>query len=88
MVLRIEADTSDHTTTLRLIGRLQSEDLVELRRQLERGGTRVVLDLKEVTLVDAASVQFLVACDSDGVELRHGSPYVLAWIARERSRRG
>ncbi len=39
-------------TTIRLIGRVRAEDLVEVARQLEASGPGAVLQLDEVTLVD------------------------------------
>jgi hypothetical protein len=45
-----------------------------------------VLDLDDLTLVDVAVVQFLIACEAEGIELRHCPPYVRAWMDCERSR--
>jgi anti-anti-sigma regulatory factor len=84
MTLKIERDSGAQVTTLRLIGRLRSESLEELRALIKGSGAQVVLDLTEVTLVDVDAVRFLGACESDGVMLLHCSPYVREWIHRER----
>jgi anti-anti-sigma regulatory factor len=84
MTLKIETASDGQTATLRLIGRIESEYLDELRAQVRRHPLRVVLDLDEVTLVDVAGVRFLVACKADGVELLHCSPYIEEWMGRER----
>ena len=54
-----------------------------LRAQVRnfRGG--LVLDLNEVTLVDVAGVHFLIACEVEGIELVHCSPYIREWMDRE-----
>jgi flagellar biogenesis protein FliO len=52
----------------------------------DRGG--VVLDLEEVMLVDMDAVQFLVACETEGIQLLHCLPYIRAWMDREQSRAG
>jgi hypothetical protein len=44
--------------------------------------------LEDVTLVDATALHFLADCESEGVTLHHGSPYILAWIDGEREGNG
>jgi hypothetical protein len=82
--LRIEKDSHDGTTTIRLIGRFQSEHIRELEEQFVECGPRFVLDLTEVTLVDVEVVRFLGACESDGMKITHCSQYIREWIVRER----
>ena len=60
--MRIEKDSHGCKTTIRLIGRFQSEHIGELKKQLQENGTQLVLDLKEVTLVDVDVVRFLGEC--------------------------
>ena len=86
MTLRIEAARDGQTATLRLIGRLESEHLNELQIQIERHRPRLVLDLDELTLVDGPVVRFLIACEGEGIELLHCSPYIREWMGRERGR--
>lgn len=84
-MLRIETDSDGQTKVIRLIGRLQSEHVDQLKRQLDDDRVaRTVLDLKEITLVDIDVVRFLGASEYKGVELRHCSPYVRDWIDHER----
>jgi ABC-type transporter Mla MlaB component len=64
------------------------EDLLELRRQMQSRDSQIALDLEDVTLVDATAVGFLADCESEGVTLQRGSPYILAWIDREREGNG
>src|SRR5271156_4051898 len=81
--LRIEKNWHSGTTTIRLIGRFQSEHIRELEKQFEASGPRFVLDLKEVTLVDVDVVRFLGACEADGMKIVHCSQYIREWIVRE-----
>jgi anti-anti-sigma regulatory factor len=81
--LKIEKKSRDGKTTIRLIGRFQSEHIEELKKQLQTNGTRFALDLLEVTLVDLGVVQFLGTCEAEGVELAHCPPYIREWISRE-----
>jgi hypothetical protein len=49
----------------------------------EPPGRAVVLDLKDVVLVDRGTVRFLRARERDGIALRNCPPYIRAWIERE-----
>lgn len=87
MVLRIESTSHGHLKILRLSGRLQTEDLEQLKAQIESSNQKIVLDLEELKLVDRDSVSFLAACETNGVRLRQCSRYIRNWIAREKARR-
>jgi len=72
------------TVVLRISGRIDAEQLSELRSCISRHGPHVVLDLDDVQLVDVAVVGFLARCEADGTELRNCSRYIREWMARER----
>jgi len=72
------------TVVLRISGRIDAEQLSELRSCMSRHGPHVVLDLDDVQLVDVAVVRFLARCEVDGMELRNCSRYIREWMARER----
>ena len=82
VTLKIEKLAGEHGTTLKLIGRIREEHLAELRRQIAASAPSV-LELREVTLVDAEVVRFLSACESEGIHLQHCSSYIREWIVRE-----
>ena len=84
MTLRIERNSQGDRTTIRLIGHFQSEHIGELKKQLQDNGPQLVLDLKEVTVVDVEVVRFLGACNADGVKIVYCSPYIRKWMAQER----
>ena len=84
-MLRIEKDSDGCVTTLRLIGRIQSDCITSVRSAMNDGCTHIILDLNEVTLVDVAVVRFLISCENEGIELVQCPPYVREWIARERA---
>ncbi len=86
MTLRIETTQDLGTTVHRLIGRIGSENVADVQAHVHRDGGRVALDLEEVMLVDMDAVQFLVACETEGIQLLHCLPYIRAWMDREQSR--
>ena len=85
MTLRIEQSSNGGHTTIRLIGRMRVEHVAEVQKQIDASDPAVTLDLDEVRLVDVEVVRFLGACETRGIELRNGSPYIRDWITRERA---
>jgi len=86
MVLKIEKVSDGPETVLRLSGRLDSEQVQELKSQIDRITQRFVLDLKQVRLVDLDAAHFLAVCETKGIELRNCPPYVREWILSEKPR--
>jgi len=70
---------------LTLSGRLDVDNVPEVSALLaaEPAGRAVVLDLKDVVLVDRDTVRFLRARERDGIALRNCPSYIRVWIARE-----
>jgi hypothetical protein len=86
MTLRIQKSDEREVVAFALTGRIEQEYTVELQRLIdeEKDLHHVVLDLKEVKLVDRDSVQFLMRCERDGIKLVNCPAYIREWIARER----
>ena len=84
MTLKIEKTVGEHGTTIKLMGRIRAEHLGELKAQITASLPRIVLELGEVSLVDADAVRFLGSCESEGIELLNCSAYIREWIVRER----
>jgi len=82
--MKIEKDVQGGKTTIRLCGHFQAEHVGELNKQLQDNGPQVVLDLKEVTIVDLEVVRFLGACEANGIKLVRCPPYIRQWMAQER----
>jgi anti-anti-sigma regulatory factor len=82
VTLRIETTRDDASTVLRLIGRIDSQDVGEIAATILGDRRNVTLDLEEVTLVDMDAVRFLLDCESQGIALRHCLPYIRAWLDR------
>ena len=54
-----------------LVDRMDSENVPEMKRLLaSEEGRRIVLDLKDLTLVDRDAVRFLEPCEADSIKLR------------------
>ena len=83
MTLRIEKYSDEYSTTLRLIGRMRAEHLPELEKQIRESGSKIVLDLEELNLVDVEAVRFLGNCEVAGVTLVKCPPYIRDWIGKE-----
>ena len=83
MTLKIDKTLGEHSTIIKLMGRIRAEHLDELKSQIAGGEPKIVLELGEVSLVDAEVVRFLSACESEGIHLEHCSAYIREWIVRE-----
>ena len=82
MTLRIEWGEGQ----MRLSGELRSEHLDQVKAEIERHGSTVALDLEELNLVDVEAIRFLNACEAKRISVSHCSPYIRAWMSRERER--
>jgi hypothetical protein len=71
-----------------LSGRIEAEDIDELRRlfELEDASRKIALDLRDVTLVDRDGVKFLAACEVNDIQLENCPAYIREWIRRESGR--
>ena len=72
----------------KLSGRIEAEDVKELQQllALEKPGQDVVLDLRDVTLVNQDAVEFLARCETDGTKLENCPAYIRVWIERVKGR--
>jgi anti-anti-sigma regulatory factor len=71
---------------IKLSGRMGAENLGELETLIsaEASGRRIVLDLKDLTLVDQVAVSFLRRCEADSLQLRNCPAYIRKWLTGER----
>jgi len=65
-----------------LSGRIEAEDVKELGRllDLETAGQQIVLDLRDVTLVNQDAVKFLAGREADSIKLENCPAYIRVWI--------
>jgi anti-anti-sigma regulatory factor len=72
---------------IKLSGRMGAENIGELETLIsaEASGRRIVLDLKDLTLVDQDAVSFLRRCEADSLQLRNCPAYIRKWITGERN---
>jgi anti-anti-sigma regulatory factor len=69
-----------------LCGRMVAENVPELETLIrsEAKGRDIVLDLKDLTLVNRDAVSFLERCESDSIKLKNCPAYIREWITRQR----
>ena len=84
-MIRIETLVRRHQVTFAVIGRIESNDLPELKRLIESHDPPVILDLKGVRLVDRDGVTFLANFETDNGRITNCPPYIREWIRRERA---
>ena len=76
--------TANSDVMVTVSGRLEADNVTQLSALLgaEPTGHPVLLDLKDLVLVDGDAVRFLRTCEGDGIVLRNCPPYIRAWMAR------
>ena len=84
-MLKIER-TANGDLVFKLSGRMVAENVGELERLIsaEASGRRVILDLKDLRLVDQEVVSFLRRCEANNIRLQNCPAYIRKWIAAER----
>jgi hypothetical protein len=85
MTARIEKGGHAESAAIRLIGRIQSRHLDELKAIIAEHAAPVTLDLEEVTLVDVEVVRFLISCESRGMEVLNCPRFIRRWMIQEQS---
>ena len=84
-MIRIETSVRRDLVTLALSGRIQVEDLPELKRVVESYSKPLVLDLTGVKLIDRDAVRFLAKLETDNATITNCPRYIREWILRERA---
>ena len=82
---RIETSVRRHQVIFAVIGRIESNDLPELKRVIESHDRPVILDLKGVRLIDRDGITFLANFETDNGRITNCPPYIREWIRRERA---
>jgi predicted metal-binding protein len=86
MTFRIETALRGRVTVFTLCGRIEQQAIAELRRlfELQTDYHDIVLDLKDVGVVDREVMRFLMSCEADGMKLENCTPYIREWMEREK----
>ena len=86
MTFRIETAARAKSTIFILSGRIETDAIAELRRlfELQSDYRDIVLDLKDVGVIDRDVMHFFARCEADGVKLDNCAPYIREWMEREK----
>jgi anti-anti-sigma regulatory factor len=83
-MLRIQRSANGEVV-FKVSGRIDEENVSELKTlfKTDANGRRIVLDIKDLTLVDRDGVIFLGQCQANDIELKNCPAYIREWIKRE-----
>jgi hypothetical protein len=86
MVFRIETVARGRLSVFILSGHIETQAIAELKRLFERQTDcrDIVVDLRDVSMVDREVMRFFIRCEADGVTLENCTPYIREWMTRER----
>ena len=71
-------------TIFALSGRMEAEEIAELKALFDKDYRTIVLNLRDLRLADRDAVRFLRSCERDGMKLENCPAYVREWIDREK----
>jgi hypothetical protein len=80
---KVQRSANGEFVAFALSGRIEADQLAELKRLFDAEGKPLVLDLEEIELVDREAVQFLAQCRAKGIRLQRCPAYIRAWMERE-----
>ena len=84
-VLRIDRSANGEVR-FTITGRVEAAHVAELQRLIDEESADhrpIVLDLKDVKLVEREALSFLVWCEASGIRLDNCPAYVREWIRHE-----
>ncbi len=82
-MIRIETTIIEGRKILHLSGDLCKTELEEFATHLHDAGTAVVLDLRDLKIVDRTAIESLLDWEESGIRIQACSPYVREWMNRE-----
>jgi len=84
-MLRIQR-SANGKVVFTLSGQMDEEPIAELETLInsEAKGCRIVLDLKDLTLVNESAITFLERCEASSITLKSCPAYVREWINAQR----
>lgn len=84
-MLRIHRSESNEVV-FTLSGQMDEEATAELKTMISSESNRrpIVLDLRDLTLVDENAITFFVHCEANSITLKNCPAYVREWINAQR----
>ena len=84
-MLRIQRSANGEVV-FTLSGQMDEEPIAELDTLIssEASGRRIILDLKDLTLVNENAITFLERCEANSITLKNCPAYVREWINAQR----
>ena len=83
-MLRIQRSAND-ASVLKVSGQIAVGDLTELQEIISRERhDGLVLDLRELKLIDSDGIQFLIRCEARGIRVENCPAYIKEWMSKEK----
>ncbi len=76
MAIRVSTEVGETVTTIRIEGRLTSDDVPDVRAACESANPPVRLEVSGLRSADGAAIRALQSLSEAGVELHGASPYI------------
>lgn len=70
---------------LKVSGQIGVDDLTQLQEILSREPEHgLALDLRDLKLIDADGIQFLIQCEARGIGVENCPAYIREWMSKEK----
>jgi anti-anti-sigma regulatory factor len=85
-MLKIQRDANGKVI-FALTGKMNEQNVPELDSVIEseEAGHEIILDLRDLTLVDREAVRYLERCETQGIKIENCPAYIRKWILGERN---
>jgi hypothetical protein len=87
MALRIETAARGRFSVFILSGHIAADAIAGLKTlcELQTDCRDIVVDLKDVSVVDREAMRFFARCEAACVKLENCTPYIREWMEREKT---
>jgi len=80
----LKIQRSEDVIVLEVSGQIGHGDLAEFQDMVSRErDDGLVLDLRELKLIDSDGINFLINCEARGIRVANCAPYIREWMSRE-----
>jgi ABC-type transporter Mla MlaB component len=77
--------SEDDGNVFKVSGQINVNDLTQLEEIVSREPDHgLTLDLRELKLIDADGIQFLIRCEARGIRVENCPAYIKEWMSKEK----
>jgi hypothetical protein len=87
MTFKIQRSYDRESFVVSLSGRLELKYIPELQKLMDSEAGNIILDLRELKLVDRESIEFLTRSEAKGIVIKNCPEHIREWISKTKLNR-